>query len=251
MSAISRLSVVVPCYNESKNIPIIVNRFKEAAQAYGGQTAIEIILVDNGSRDDSAQVLQAEVQRAGSGLFRIVTVKDNKGYGFGILSGLRAATGDVLAWTHADMQTEPGDVFKALDVFLSELSKGTSPQSLLVKGRRVGRKFGEWAFTLGMSVISSVILGKVLFDINAQPKLFHKNLFDQIKNPPDDFSLDLYFVYIAKTRGFAIRTVDVVFGKRLHGESKWAFSWKSKYRTILRTIRYIWALRVQIATRGA
>ncbi len=241
---VNSLSVVVPCYNEEKNIPLIIARFKEALSRYTGSAPVEIILVNNGSLDQSAAIMEKEIESSGSKQFRIETVKVNQGYGFGILSGLRAAKGDVLAWTHADMQTDPYDVFLAFEHYKSTLAaKGCKPDAILVKGRRIGRKFGEWAFTLGMSFISSVILQSLLFDINAQPKLFHRSLFQSLKDPPWDFSLDLYLLYTARFRGIKIHTIDVRFVPRIHGESKWAFSFKSKYKTILRTIRYIIGLR--------
>ena len=61
--------------------------------------------------------------------------------------------------------------------------------------------------------------------------------------PPVDLSLDLYFFYVAKKNGFDIRTIDVHFGEREHGESKWAFNWKSKMRNIRRSVTFMTALR--------
>jgi glycosyltransferase involved in cell wall biosynthesis len=246
----SSLSIAVPCYNEEKNIPLIVGRFTEALTRYKGHARIEILLVDNGSRDGTAAAMEREFSVSKyKDIFRRVHVVDNKGYGFGILSGLKEAKGEVLAWTHADMQTDPYDVFKAFELFVSD-KETLDPAKLLIKGRRVGRKFGDWAFTCGMSVISSVILGAWLHDINAQPKLFHRSLFESMKDPPYDFSLDLFLVYLAKRRGIRVRLIDVVFLPRIHGESKWAFNWRSKYKTILRTIRYIVALRQDLALKG-
>ena len=137
------------------------------------------------------------------------------------------------------MQTDPMDVLVAYQRF-QELNQ---PQAIILKGRRINRRFGEWAFTLGMSCIASIILLTKLSDINAQPKLFHRSLLKKLTNPPTDFSLDLYLLTMAKKLGYRIETVPVNFGKRLHGESKWAFSFSSRYKTVLRTIKYIFALK--------
>jgi len=244
------LSVVVPCYNEEKNIPLIVGRFREALTRCKFSSGVEIILVDNGSTDNTEVVLAEEIAKSGNRHLRVVKVAVNQGYGFGILSGLLVAKGKMLAWTHADMQTDPYDVFRAYELYEKEKSRNSS-QKIIVKGRRVGRRFGEWAFTFGMSIISSTVLKSFLIDINAQPKLFPRDFFLGLKNPPHDFSLDLFLIYAAKKSGYRVKTIDVIFGKRIHGESKWAFSWSSKYKTTLRTIRYIFALRKQLATPGA
>ena len=54
-----RLSIIIPCYNESKNLPELIAGYRTAL---GGRTDAEIILVDNGSVDDTARVLEAELK---------------------------------------------------------------------------------------------------------------------------------------------------------------------------------------------
>lgn len=229
-----KLSIIVPCYNEAKNIPLILNRFAEVMIPES-----ELILVNNGSNDGSDKVFEEELKKPTYKFAKTVHVKKNLGYGHGILSGLKEAKGSFLAWTHADMQTDPEDVIKAY----KNLLKSTDPENTVVKGKRVNRGLSETLFTLGMSIIASLVLGKLLFDINAQPKVFSREFYKKMKNPPEDFSLDLYWFYLAKKEGVKIQTINVNFGKRIHGESKWAFSFKSKVKTILRTIKYIFALR--------
>lgn len=231
-----QLSIIIPCYNEVKNIPLILQR---CAVAVRGRDQMEVILVNNGSTDESPAIFTQELTKPQYQFARVVTVATNIGYGHGIMTGLRNAKGEVLAWTHADMQTDPADVLTAYTAFM----KLNQPNQVIMKGRRIHRRFGEWAFTLGMSCIASVVLRKCLFDINAQPKLFHRSFLKKMSKAPDDFSLDLYLLYMAKVNGYRIHTIPVNFGKRIHGESKWAFSFRSRYRTILRTITYIFALR--------
>jgi glycosyltransferase involved in cell wall biosynthesis len=230
-----KLSIIVPCYNEAKNIPIILEKFSSALEGYSA----ELILVNNGSTDESGEVIRYQLQNPLYGFARVVNISKNTGYGHGIISGLGAAKGDVLSWTHADLQTDPEDVVRAYKKFC----KIAGNQNIFIKGRRVKRRFGDNAFTFGMSVIASFVLGKILYDINAQPKLFSRSFFEMMQSPPVDFSLDLYALYLAKKSGYKIHTIPVSFGERMHGESKWAFSFKSRYKTTLRTIRYIFALR--------
>ena len=231
-------SIVVPCYNEAKNLPNLIERF---AKLHGPTSTWELVLVNNGSKDESAEVFDAELGKPGRGFARVVTVPSpNVGYGHGIMTGLRAAKGNVLAWTHADGQTPPADVLKAFDM----LAHAKNPERTIVKGRRRNRAVKDALFTLGMEVTATAILGKHLADINGQPKAFPRALLDLATAPPVDLSLDLYFLYIAKTNGFAIETFDVDFGLREHGESKWAFNWKSKARNIARSVKFMGALRI-------
>ena len=98
-----KYSIVIPCYNESDNIPLILKRFAEVIEGY----EIEVILINNGSTDDTEMVIEKLLPQYT--FARCVLVPVNQGYGYGILQGLKSANGDYIGWTHADMQTDPGD----------------------------------------------------------------------------------------------------------------------------------------------
>ncbi|NKW80864.1 glycosyltransferase family 2 protein [Ochrobactrum pecoris] len=121
-----KLSIAIPCYNEALNIPLIVTRLREIIV---GRDDVEVLLVDNGSKDNTADVLRRELQEGDA--IRVITVPVNQGYGYGILRGLEAASGEVLAWTHADMQTDPRDVLIAFDLY-----KEHAGQKIIVKGKK-------------------------------------------------------------------------------------------------------------------
>jgi glycosyltransferase involved in cell wall biosynthesis len=229
------LSIVLPCYNEADNLPPLLARY---AQACAGRS-VELILVNNGSTDHSAEVLARELARPEYAFARSVNVEKNVGYGHGIMTGLRAATGEYLAFSHADQQCAPEDVFAAFD----RLHAMPDPTRGFVKGLREWRDFNAQIVTTGMSIVASTILLTRLTDINAQPKVFHRSHLDRLPRPPDGFPLDVYVLYQAKRAGLTVATVPVVFGKRGHGQSKWAFSFVSRWRTILNMMRYIVWLR--------
>jgi glycosyltransferase involved in cell wall biosynthesis len=232
-----KLSVVLPCYNERDNIPALFERLDKLAAAAEN---LEIILVNNGSTDDSEQVFESELSKRRNPVFKVHKVEKNIGYGFGILSGLRAATGEVLAVTHADRQTDPVDVLKAFEIY-----KKANNVDLLVKGYRKNRKVSEAVFSYGMGLLASMALGVRLTEVNAQPKLFSRQFFESVEqNAPHDFSLDLYFLYHAKRRG---RIIDfpVFFAKRVAGIAKGGSgsSWKVRWKLIKRSFYYIFELR--------
>ncbi|MDI6808609.1 MAG: glycosyltransferase family 2 protein [Candidatus Eisenbacteria bacterium] len=238
-----RKSIVVPCYNEALNLPSLISRF---AELYRPGDNWELVLVNNGSTDDSASALDREIK--GKPYIVVATVPaPNVGYGHGILTGLRAARGEYLAWTHADGQTPPKDVLTAFDI----LESAKNPRRTFVKGRRRGRPAGDRLFTFGMETAAAIILGKRLPDINAQPKAFHRDLLGLAVFPPTDLSLDLYFFWLAKSNGFKVQTFDVSFGKREHGTSKWAFSLRSRKRHITRTLKFMVALRSRTGPRSS
>lgn len=232
------LSVVIPCYNEEKNIPLVLEAFKKAI----GQREVEVVLVDNGSRDGTSALLQRILPQYP--FARSVKVEVNQGYGLGILTGLRAARGEFIGWTHADCQTDPGDVVKALDIIYQHGSK----TDIYVKGSRRGRSFFDLIFTVGMSVFESFLLGARLWDINAQPNIFHRSFFETWENPPHDFSLDLYALYTARRKKLRLIRFSVIFPPRVHGVSHWNTGLKAKWKFIKRTAEFSFQLRKRLAS---
>jgi glycosyltransferase involved in cell wall biosynthesis len=221
-----KFSLVIPCYNEAANLPLLLERCARVAATPG----VEVILVDNGSTDASPAVLREALPHHPG--CRSVRVEKNQGYGFGILSGLRAAEGDILGWTHADMQTDPLDALTGLALF------DRHGQDIFVKGRRYGRPLGDVAFTMGMSAFETLLLGKRLWDINAQPTMFSRRFFTLWRTPPHDFSLDLYAYYQARAVGLPVHRFPVRFGERAHGVSHWNVNWAAKRKFIRRTVDF-------------
>lgn len=233
-----KLSLIIPCYNEALNLPLLLERCRLLLD----DADIEVVLVDNGSTDDSPAILAALTKSAPS--CRHIRVEQNQGYGFGIVSGLRAATGDVLAWTHADAQTDPMDALTAFELFRTS----ARPEALFVKGSRSGRPAMDVVFTAGMSLFETVLTGKPMRDINAQPTMFHRSFFERWASPPSDFSLDLYAYWRARSDRLTVARIPVRFDARAHGVSHWNTGLSAKWKFIKRTVDY--SLRLRSASKG-
>jgi glycosyltransferase involved in cell wall biosynthesis len=231
-----KFSLVIPCYNEAENLPLLLERCKELAV----RSDVEVVLVDNGSTDSTAEVLQNLLPKYPG--CRSIRVEKNQGYGFGIVSGLRSAEGQILGWTHADMQTDPQDALRGLDLFEKH------GDNIFVKGRRYGRPLMDVVFTVGMSMFETLLLGKPMSDINAQPTMFPRKFLDSWGAPPDDFSLDLYAYYQAQTQGLKVCRFPVKFGERAYGVSHWNVNWAAKWKFIRRTIDFSLQLKRKIST---
>lgn len=228
------LSLVIPCYNEAGNLPRLVARCREVFPS----PEFEVVFVDNGSTDGSARLFEELL--AGFDAARVVRVPVNRGYGHGIVTGLHAAQGRFLAWTHADLQTDPADARRGLALF----EAAADPDRLFVKGIRRGRPLRDVLFTWGMAAFEAVVLGGRgrLRDINAQPTMFSRRFFESLDAVPDDFSLDLCVYYEAVRRGLTVQRFPVHFGARMagigHNETL-----RAKLRYSWRTVRYSLALR--------
>ena len=223
------LSVIIPCYNESENISVIFNILSLF------DNDVEIVFVDNGSTDNTAERISEKIAEINGSNIKCVTITNNIGYGHGIMSGVSSASGEVLSWTHADLQTDLSDLLEAYKIYIDH---PRYPHCIL-KGRRVGRNLFDAMFTAGMSLLSTILLRVTLSDVNAQPKMFHRNFLKKLPNPPRDFSLDLYLLYQARIHKYPILEHQVHFGKRLYGESKGGGTLKGKLKLIQRTLKYM------------
>lgn len=222
-----KLSIVIPCFNEGMNIPLLVEKVSTIKTS-----SIEFVFVNNGSTDRSKEILNQALKLNSN--IRVIHLEQNIGYGHGILSGLKAASGEFLGWTHADLQTDLNDLLVAY----KEMEKDQFSTNLFIKGKRFGRPFVDFFFTFGMSIFESLYLKTFLFDINAQPTIFHRSFFKTWENPPLDFALDLYAYYLAKRANLKIIRFPVLFGPRFFGPSHWNTGFKARIKFIKRTINF-------------
>lgn len=200
-----------------------------------------MLLVNNGSTDATAEVVQELLPSYPS--VRVVTLQPNQGYGGGIIEGLRQANSDYIGWTHADLQTDLGDVSRAYDL----LSRQGFAEDVFIKGHRRGRPLSDEVFTVGMSIFESLYLGAHLWDINAQPNIFSRSFFQSWSNPPTDFALDLYALYWAHQKRLRLVRFDVHFPPRRHGTSKWNTGLAAKKKFIQRTLSFSKTLKQGLA----
>ncbi len=226
-----KLSVVLPCYNESKSIYDILSRFAEVKNV-----DTELILVNNGSTDNTNDVLNKVLKKSKFGFARSVTINKNKGYGNGILFGLKYSKGDFLAFSHADLQCDPLDIFRAYNLLI----KTSNPKKTLVKGNRIGRR--NFLTTI-LHLLATFLFFKKFDDINGQPKVLHRSLFNSLKNPPKNFAFDFYVQYVALKNNYKILNIPVRFTKRKHGQSHWASTFKSRTKTTIGFVKYMLKLR--------
>ena len=229
------LSIVIPCYNEDDNIFPLFEKIEELLEK---NNHLEIIIVDNGSIDKTNEnIVNSYLYKEKK--INLLKIENNIGYGYGIMSGVKIANGQYIGWCHADLQTEPSDVYNA---YLQN-NKKLKNEKCIVKGLRKNRNLFDSIFTFGMSVFTSIMFKIKINDINAQPKLFPRSFLKHLNNAPNDFSLDLYFLVIAKINNYKIINHDVIMKKRIHGEAKGGGDLSGKIKLIKRTLTYILKLR--------
>ena len=233
-----KYSVVVPCYNEEKNLDRLIERFdpiQEKMRSLGKE--LELVLVENGSADNSHEKIKAIVRTRT--YVKEVRVEVNQGYGYGILQGLAACTGEFLFWIHADLQLPPEAILDMIAI----LDKSSEPEKIFFKGSRRNRPLSDRFFTFGKDIFESAYLGVPLRDISAPPTGISREFYQTWENPPYDFAIELYAYYFAVKNGYQIARVPVIQAERMESESSWNKGLFSRIDQIKRTISYSVALK--------
>ncbi len=205
------LSLVFPVFDEEENVGPLL----DAAVTLGRRLGLrfEVIVVDDGSRDESATRIAA----AGALHPEIVSVHHaaNRGYGAALRSGLRAARGDLVFFSDADLQFDLEE--------LSELLAHTDRFDV-VAGVRTPRRdaFRRRVLARSWGLLVDLLFGLGLRDIDCAFKVFRREVLDAIPIASIGAFVNTEILVRARAAGFRIRQVPVTHHPRRAGRAKGA-----------------------------
>ncbi len=233
-----KLSLILPCFNEEKNIPLL---YKEFLEIPFKETICELILVNNGSIDSTGEqidnIIKINNQKNKNILIKKVALQKNAGYGGGIIAGLSYAKGEYIGWAHADLQSPLSDVFN-----LYQLIK--NKKNIFGKGIRTNNRGFDTLVSRLHEKLASIILGYKMNEINAQPKVFSKDILRYFTNMPKRWTtLDTYAFYKCLINKVEIVEIKVIFKNRIYGQSKWKNNFFSFINHIILNTLYLIKLR--------
>ena len=144
------LSVVIPCYNEEESLPELIRRLEAVCQAYAA-SGYEIVLIDDGSRDQTRQLIEDFAKKRDDivGVF----LSRNHGHQLALTAGLRICRGERIMILDADLQDPP----ELLHDMMALMDDGAD----VVYGKRTARK-GESAFKLATAHIFYRLLNRLI-----------------------------------------------------------------------------------------
>lgn len=221
------LSVFFPAYNDAPSLPGLV---RQAFAVLDGHVAdYEVIVVDDGSRDDTAPVLAALAAEFGARL-RIVTHAENRGYGGALRSGFEAARKEFVFYTDGDGQYNPGE--------LPRLMERVGSATGLVNGYKLERHDPAHRVWIGTvyNFCARLLFGIRIRDIDCDYRLIRRSLLDQIQLTCTSGTICVELVRKLELSGCEVAEVGVHHYPRQHGSSQF-FRLRSLSTTFLQLLK--------------
>lgn len=229
MSEAAQISVVIPMLNEEENVSSLVAEIQQAAQH---APIAEIILVDDGSTDGTAQIIkQLKSQDA---RIRLIRHSARSGQSAATRSGIRAAKGPVVVTLDGDGQNNPADI----PALWTEWSRDPSPSMLMVAGQRRKRMDSTLKkFTSRMgNGIRGALLKDGVRDTGCSLKMFRR---DDYLALPYFNHMHRFLAALFRREHGTVRLVDVGHRHRERGVSKYGF-WDRLWAGIFDLVGVMW-----------
>jgi len=199
------ISIIIPFYNEEKNIPILLGEIDEVMKKVS--KAFEVVLVDDGS--------EKKIQISNSNSIKLIEHKKRMGKGEALKTGMSHANGNIIIFMDGDLQDDPHD----FPSFFAKLEDGYD----LVNGIRSKRKdtgIIQLYSHLANSVLRNIFKSPFT-DINCGFKAFKREVLENMPLYGNNFR---FLPLSAYYQGFKVAEIPVNNRKRIHGESKFGMS---------------------------
>lgn len=222
------LSIVVPVYNEYDNLRLLYQALVSMAAKL--TKTWEVILVDDGSKDDSLSLLEA-LAAEDSEHVRVVALRRNFGQTAAIAAGIDHSTGDIVVLMDADMQNDPADI----PMMLAKIDEGFD----VVSGWRVRRKDTFLTRTLPSRManwVISTVTGVRLHDYGCTLKAYRREVITSFRLYGE---MHRFIPVYAKTVGARIVEVHVNHHPRKFGKTKYGLERTLKVMLDLVTVKFL------------
>jgi len=205
-----KLSVVIPVYNEARNIQEILRRVRAS------KAAAEIVVVDDGSQDGSRELLQ---RLNGKGRLRVILHPRNRGKGAAVRTAIEAARGDVVLIQDADLEYNPND-YPAL---LQPIKDGIADVvygSRFLGGPRRAVMFWHMIANQLLTLMTNLLYNTILSDMETGYKVFRREITADMNLRSNGFDFEPEFTAKALKRRYRIFEVPITFNPRDYTEGK-------------------------------
>jgi glycosyltransferase involved in cell wall biosynthesis len=205
-----KLSVIIPVYNESESIKVILKRVQDQNLAH------EIIAVDDGSKDGTRDILR---ELDGKDGVRVILHEHNKGKGAAVRTGMEAAQGDVLIIQDADLEYDPRDIPSLLQPIEEGVADVVYGSRFLGRARRVTMFWHQVANQM-LTFMTNILYDTILTDMETGYKVFRREVLKGMILRANSFDFEPEFTAKILKRKYRIYEVPITFNPREYSEGK-------------------------------
>ena len=225
-------SIIVPCFDEEATLQESVERVIGIADA---EVALEIIIVDDCSRDGSRKI--AEELRARHPSVRVFTHDHNLGKGAAIRTGFKNATGEVIAIHDADLEYDPGDLRKLIELIRAGKADVVFGSRFLSAGEHRVLYFWHSMGNRFLTFLSNMFTDLNLSDMEACYKVFRREAIEGIEICEDRFGFEPEIVAKVSERRPRIYEMGIAYFGRTYEDGK-KIGFRDGLRALYCIVRY-------------
>jgi len=201
------LSLVIPAYNEQENVEELLGRVSAALTQVG--KSFEVIIVDDGSTDETPRLLAAAMQRFP--WLRVLRLERNSGQSAAFDAGFKAARGQVIATVDADLQNDPEEIPRLLPMLdgydmISGWRQQRQDTPLRRMQSRIANRIRNW------------LSEETIEDSASSLKLYKRHCLEGIHLYK---GMHRFMPTLVKMRGYTVREVPVKHSARFAGTAKY------------------------------
>ena len=200
-------SVIIPAYNESRRIVTTLNQVLSFIASNGWDA--ELIIVNDGSRDDTPEIVQQYAQR--NPMMRIIENPGNRGKGYSVRNGMLNARGKILLFSDADLSAPIEEATKLLDAIAEGADVAMGSRWLKPELQRQRQSLHRQFLGRVFNVLLRVVLGLNFADTQCGFKAFKRDAALAVFRLQriERWGFDPEIIYLAQQRGFKVVEVPV------------------------------------------
>lgn len=226
------LSVILPTYNESKNVPILIEKIGAALAGID----YEVLVVDDNSPDRTYEIVD-NISKTNPRV-RCIRRIHERGLSSAVVTGMSASEAQYFAVMDADLQHD--------ESILPDLLRAVREEGYdLAVGSRAAEdgSFGEWSRVRRFMSWSATLMAKILLPVQVKDPmsgffLTSRGVFEKARDQINPVGFKILLEFLGRLRGLKVKEVGYTFRTRIHGETKLSGSVIRNYLVALLDLRF-------------